>query len=52
VLGTIWEVDDSLWALIEPILIIVMAVGVGMLLLSVLMPMFKLISNIGGSMGK
>ncbi len=37
--------------LIEPILIILMAVGVGLLLLSVLMPMFKLISNIGGSMG-
>ena len=38
--------------LIEPVLIIGMAVGVGMLLLSVLMPMFKLISNIGGSMNK
>jgi type II secretory pathway component PulF len=36
--------------LIEPVLIIGMAVGVGLLLLSVLMPMFKLISNIGGSM--
>ncbi len=32
--------------LIEPLLIIVMAVGVGFLLLSVLLPMFKLISNI------
>jgi type II secretory pathway component PulF len=38
--------------LIEPVLIIGMAVGVGLLLLSVLMPMFKLISNIGGSMSK
>jgi len=36
--------------LIEPVLIIVMAVGVGLLLLSVLLPMFRLISNIGGSM--
>lgn len=36
--------------LIEPVLIIVMAIGVGLLLLSVLMPMFRLISNIGGSM--
>lgn len=36
--------------LIEPVLIIAMAVGVGMLLLSVLLPMFRLISNIGGSM--
>jgi len=33
--------------LIEPVLIIVMAVGVGFLLLSVMMPMFKLISSIG-----
>jgi type II secretory pathway component PulF len=32
--------------LIEPLLIVVMAVGVGFLLLSVLMPMFKLISSI------
>jgi type II secretory pathway component PulF len=32
--------------LIEPLLIVVMAVGVGFLLLSVLLPMFKLISNI------
>jgi type II secretory pathway component PulF len=32
--------------LIEPLLIIVMAVGVGFLLLSVLLPMFKLISSI------
>jgi type IV pilus assembly protein PilC len=35
-----------LMTLIEPVLIIVMAVGVAFLLLSVLMPMFKLISNI------
>jgi len=35
-----------LMTLIEPVLIIVMSVGVGFLLLSVLMPMFKLISNI------
>jgi type II secretory pathway component PulF len=32
--------------LIEPLLIVVMAVGVGFLLLSVLLPMFKLISSI------
>lgn len=32
--------------LIEPLLIIIMAVGVGFLLLSVLLPMFKLISHI------
>lgn len=38
--------------LIEPVLIIGMAVGVGLLLLSVLLPMFRLISNIGGSMNK
>lgn len=37
--------------LIEPLLIIVMAIGVGFLLLSVLLPMFKLISNISGGMG-
>lgn len=37
--------------LIEPILIIVMALGVGLLLLSVLLPMFKLISNISGGVG-
>lgn len=34
--------------LIEPILIIIMAIGVGFLLLSVLLPMFKLISSING----
>jgi type II secretory pathway component PulF len=33
--------------LIEPLLIIVMALGVGFLLLSVMLPMFKLISSIG-----
>lgn len=33
--------------LIEPVLIIFMALGVGFLLLSVMMPMFKLISSIG-----
>ena len=37
--------------LIEPILIIIMALGVGLLLLSVLLPMFKLISNISGGVG-
>ncbi len=37
--------------LIEPLLIIVMALGVGFLLLSVLLPMFRLISNISGGMG-
>ena len=35
--------------LIEPMLIILMALGVGFLLLSVLLPMFKLISNISAS---
>ena len=35
--------------LIEPVLIIVMALGVGFLLLSVLLPMFRLISNIGSA---
>jgi len=34
--------------LIEPLLIIVMALGVGFLLLSVMLPMFKLISSING----
>jgi type II secretory pathway component PulF len=33
-------------SLIEPLLIVCMALGVGFLLLSVLLPMFKLISNI------
>jgi len=37
--------------MIEPVLIVAMAVGVGFLLLSVLSAMFSLISNIGGSMG-
>jgi type IV pilus assembly protein PilC len=37
--------------LIEPVLIIVMAVGVGFLLLSILLPMFNLISSISGSSG-
>jgi type IV pilus assembly protein PilC len=37
--------------LIEPILIIFMALGVGFLLLSVLLPMFRLISSISGGMG-
>jgi type II secretory pathway component PulF len=36
--------------LIEPALILVMAAGVGFLLLSVLSAMFSMISNIGGSM--
>src|SRR5690349_25041322 len=35
--------------LIEPLLIVGMAVGVGFLLLSVLLPMFKLISSINGA---
>ena len=35
--------------LIEPLLIIVMAFGVGFLLLSVLLPMFKLIANINNA---
>jgi type II secretory pathway component PulF len=35
--------------LIEPLLIIVMALGVGFLLLSVLLPMFKLIANINAA---
>ncbi len=38
--------------LIEPVLIIVMALGVGFLLLSVLLPMFRLISNIGSMSGR
>ena len=37
--------------LIEPVMIIVMAVGVGFLLLSVLSAMFAITSNIGGAMG-
>ncbi len=37
--------------MIEPVLIIVMAAGVGFLLLSVLSAMFAITSNIGGSMG-
>ena len=36
--------------MIEPVLIVVMAGGVGFLLLSVLSAMFSLISNVGGSM--
>ncbi len=35
--------------LLEPLLIVVMALGVGFLLISVLLPMFKLISNINRS---
>jgi type II secretory pathway component PulF len=35
--------------LIEPVLIIVMALGVGFLLVSVLLPMFKLIANINST---
>ncbi len=35
-------------SLIEPVLIIVMALGVGFLLISILLPMFNLISNISG----
>ena len=37
--------------LIEPVLIIVMAIGVGALLLSILLPMFNLISSISNSGG-
>ncbi len=37
--------------MIEPVLIVAMAVGVGFLLLSVLSAMFSLISNVGNSMG-
>jgi type II secretory pathway component PulF len=37
--------------MIEPVLIVTMALGVGFLLLSVLSAMFSMISNIGGSMG-
>lgn len=36
--------------MIEPVLIVAMALGVGFLLLSVLSAMFSLISNVGGSM--
>jgi type II secretory pathway component PulF len=38
--------------LIEPVLIVVMALGVGFLLLSVLLPMFRLISSIGSMSGR
>jgi len=38
--------------LIEPVLIIVMALGVGFLLLSVMLPMFRLISSIGSMSGR
>lgn len=37
--------------MIEPVLIVVMAGGVGFLLLGVLSAMFSMISNVGGSMG-
>jgi type II secretory pathway component PulF len=35
--------------LIEPLLIIIMSLGVGFLLISILMPMFNLISAIGSN---
>jgi len=38
--------------MIEPVLIVVMAGGVGFLLLSVLSAMFSMISNVGGSMSR
>jgi type II secretory pathway component PulF len=38
--------------LIEPVLIATMAIGVGFLLLSVMLPMFKLISSIGTMQGR
>jgi type II secretory pathway component PulF len=38
--------------MIEPVLIVVMAGGVGFLLLGVLSAMFSMISNVGGSMGQ
>src|SRR6266568_4136565 len=38
--------------MIEPVLIVTMALGVGFLLLSVLSAMFSLISNVGGSMSR
>jgi type II secretory pathway component PulF len=38
--------------MIEPVLIVVMAGGVGFLLLGVLSAMFSMISNVGGSMNK
>jgi len=37
--------------LIEPLLIIIMSVGVGFLLISILLPMFNLISAIGDGGG-
>ena len=37
--------------LIEPVLIVAMALVVGFLLLSVMLPMFKLIANINNSTG-
>jgi type II secretory pathway component PulF len=38
--------------LLTPVLTIVMAIGVGFLLLSILLPMFQMISNISASTGK
>jgi len=38
--------------MIEPVLIVVMAGGVGFLLLGVLSAMFSMISNVGGAMGR
>ena len=38
--------------MIEPVLIVVMAGGVGFLLMGVLSAMFSMISNVGGSMGQ
>jgi type II secretory pathway component PulF len=35
--------------MIEPVMIIIMAIGVGFLLLSVLSAMFSITANIGGS---
>ena len=49
------EVDtavDALTSLIEPVMIVVMAGGVGFLLLSVLSAMFSLIANVGSSMSR
>jgi type IV pilus assembly protein PilC len=38
--------------LIEPVLIVLMAVVVGFLLLSLMLPMFKLISGISAGQGR
>ena len=41
----------TMTSLIEPLLIIIMSIGVGFLLISILLPMFNMISAIGSSGG-